>query len=136
MVWIVWTTVAIATLIALLSLSIVLNHYQSMGWNLIGPIWKTRRGVRQLIRRDFPDADVSSMGMSSIDPKYFCILINVKTDREKHRLLEDGELDNKIRQIALSAGYPEESVPLISFSIESQQTVDRDFNGSWFYARK
>jgi hypothetical protein len=134
--WVAWIAVAIVILIAFLLLSVVLSHFQSMGWGLIRPIWKVRRGVRRLIRLDFPDAHISSMGMSSIDPQYFCVLINVKTDSEKGQLLQDKELDNKIRQIALNAGYPAESVPLISFSIESQQTVDRDFNGNWFYARK
>jgi hypothetical protein len=134
--WITWIGIVVVSLVALLVLSIVLNHYQSMGWDLIRPIWKIRRGVRRLIRPQFPDAKVSSMGMSSIDPQYFCVLINVGRDSEKNELLQDKKLEGEIRQIALNAGYPPDSVPLISFSIESQQTVDRDFNGNWFYARK
>jgi hypothetical protein len=76
------------------------------------------------------------MGMSSIDPQYLCILINVDTDSEKTQLLEDKELEKNVRQVALDAGYPAQSVPLIGISIESQQTVDRDWQGNWFYARK
>jgi hypothetical protein len=131
-----WIAIGTATLIAFFVWSIVISHYAGMGWDLVRPIWKTRRGVRKLLCRNFPDAKVSSMGMSSIDPRYFCILIDVKTDSEKRELLEDTDLRKSIRQAALDAGYPAESVPLIEVSIESQQTVDRDWGGNWYHARK
>jgi len=131
-----WIAIGIVALIAYFTLSIIVNHYQSMGWDLVRPIWRIRRGVRKLVQRSLPNAKVSSMGMSSIDPRYFCVLIDVDTDSEKRQLLDDKDFDGKIRKIALDAGYPELSIPLFSVSIESQQTVDRDWGGNWFYARK
>jgi hypothetical protein len=60
----------------------------------------------------------------------------VNSDDVRDRLKEDQALIDQLRQALLTCGYPAESVALVSFSIESQETVDRDFGWNWFYARK
>jgi hypothetical protein len=76
------------------------------------------------------------MGASHISPLYFCILIDVQNDSEKEMLRRDKTLEESMRDALLGARYPTEAARSVGFSIESQQTVDRDFAGSWFYARK
>ncbi len=131
-----WVALVLVALIGFFVVSVVFNHYQSMGWDLIRPIWRARRNVRKLLKPYCASAKVSSFGMSSIDPQYLFITINVQTDSEKKMLIEMPGLEDSMRHAVVIAGYPLSAVPLIGFSIESQQTVDRDFNGNWFYARK
>lgn len=46
------------------------------------------------------------------------------------------ELVSEFRQVLLDAGYPATAVPDIGFEFEAQQTVDRDYNGNWWYRVK
>ena len=40
----------------------------------------------------------------------------------------------RARLVAL--GYPEHAVPNVGITAESQETVDRDFQGNWWHAVK
>jgi hypothetical protein len=105
------------------------------GW-LYPTIVRSRRAMRRIVKQRGSGFRVSSFGETHIAPQYLCVCIDVNTDDERDRLLEDKDLIEQLRQAILSSGYPAESVPLVKFSIESQETVDRDFEGSWWYARK
>jgi hypothetical protein len=135
--WLVVTGSLILALLLLMFLSAILDHYRNMvGWDLVLPIRRARRNVRKIVLPICPSARVSRIGVSHIDPKHFCILIDVTRDAEKHSLLQNREFERAMRQAVLDAGYPVDAVPLVGFSIESQETVDRDFGGNWYYARK
>ena len=125
------------SLISVAVVMIFLGHIGGMGWNLYPAILRSRRAVRRELKdRGFDHFRVSSFGATSIDPRHLCICIDVNSDDERNRLYEDQALIDQLRQALIACGYPEGSVPLVSFSVESQETVDRDFGGNWFYARK
>jgi hypothetical protein len=108
-----------------------------VGWSLYPTILRSRRAIRRVLRKEgYTDFRVSSFGATSIDPRHLCICIDVKSDEVRDHLQEDQALMDQLRQALLTCGYPAESVPLVGFSIESQETVERDFAGNWFYARK
>jgi hypothetical protein len=46
------------------------------------------------------------------------------------------QLIAELRSALLAVGYPEDAVPKVGFAFESQETVDRDYNGNWWYAVK
>jgi hypothetical protein len=46
------------------------------------------------------------------------------------------ELVPEFRRALSAAGYPSAAVPEVGFAFESQQTVDRDYAGNWWYAIK
>jgi hypothetical protein len=131
------TAGVICALVFLLFFSIVLDHYRNMvGWSLILPIARARGKIRQLVRAKYPDARISSFGASAISPIYLCMCIDMQRDSEKEDLLADAELMNRMREALRDSRYPANAISAVTFSIESQQTVDRDFGGNWFYARK
>lgn len=113
-----------------------LDYIAGMGWKLYPTIVRSRRAVRQVLRKHGYSFPVWSFGATGIDPRYLCVCINVDLDAERDRLLADQDLTNELRDALRRSGYPAESVPHVGFSIESQETVNRDFGGSWFYARK
>jgi hypothetical protein len=59
--------------------------------------------------------------------------LKVSTDFQKELLLSDSELMLQCKEAFLREGIymPNGSE---GFRIESQETVDRDWNGNWFYA--
>jgi hypothetical protein len=129
------TFILLGLLLAIAAL-IFVGYVGGVGWSLYPTIIRSRRAIRKILKKRGFSFRVHSFGATSIDPQYLCICINVDTDSERDSLRENTELIDQFREAMLRVGYPAESVPLVGFSFESQQTVDRDFAGNWFYARK
>src|ERR1700742_4108964 len=105
-------TVALAALITLAVVLIALGHIGGMGWSLYPAILKSRRAIRKLLRvNGYGFIRVSSLGASSIDPKYFCVCIDVVTDEERDALIANEKLTGDFRDALIRSGYPEASVP-------------------------
>jgi hypothetical protein len=88
------------------------------------------------VSRTIPDARVTSFGAIDLYPSCLAILICVATDAQRDSLLKDPDFLGRIRRIVADCGYPEDSVGQIGFTAESDETVDRDWNGSWYHALK
>jgi hypothetical protein len=132
-----WTLIALVGILLFFVLSATLDHITNViGWDLWPKIIRSRRAIRRLLRTSYPDVRVWSLGASRIDPKHFCICIDVKTDVERDNLMKDKEMEQRMRRLILQNGYPPDVVPILSFSIESKQTIDRNFGGSSWHARK
>jgi len=44
------------------------------------------------------------------------------------------DIHKEFRDALVKAGYPAETHPVVHFGIQSQETVDRDYGGSWYEA--
>jgi hypothetical protein len=107
-----------------------------VGWDLYPSIIRSRWAIKRILKARGQNFRVHSFGATHIDPVHLCICINVDKDYERDDIYNDSELLEQFRKAILKTGYPKDSVSLLNFSVESQQTVDRDFGGNWFYARK
>jgi hypothetical protein len=91
-----------------------------------------KRGIRKLVRERFPNTDVFSIqGSGRIEPRRLAIFITTTTDEESGKLRDDPSLYQQLCDAMIRSGYPPVAVPLVKFRIESQETVDRDYGGSW-----
>ena len=99
-------------------------------------IHRVRANVRAILSKQYPLATVSSYGATELDPRSLTITINVLTDRERDQIDRDPALRDRFRQALVNADYPISAICKVGFSVESQQTVDRDFGGNWHQARK
>lgn len=71
------------------------------------------------------------IGPISIDkPSWSCWVVT-NTDKERDGLATDGALKARLNAAADEAGFAPDS-----FSFQSQETVNRDYNGSWFNAMR
>lgn len=124
----VWCAVAITSL-SLLALAKAIAYYD---WRLWPAVRRARREIRTIARRRVPHANVfSTMGRATITHGNLWFLIRTDTDKERDILRGDPDVYQQFTDALLSAGYPPNSVPLVHFGIESQETVDRDYGGSW-----
>ncbi len=73
-------------------------------------------------------------GAYDIAPHHLFFGVQVKTDSERERMNADIRIDRTVRRILRERGYPAEAIPKIGARCESQETVDRDWEGNWYQA--
>ena len=90
----------------------------------------------KLVSSRFPSVRVfSTPGASLIDLERIHFVIATDTDEEAEGLRKDyPSLYSQLCEAMIRVGYPSAAVPLLRFPVESQQTVDREFGGSWHEA--
>jgi len=95
-------------------------------------IRRGRAEIKKIVKLRVNDADVLSFaGATAINPGHLSFLIKTKTDKERDALREDPKIYQQFRSALKKAGYPETTNPVVHIGIESQETVDRDYGGSW-----
>jgi hypothetical protein len=77
------------------------------------------------------------LGAVWLSPCNLAFWITTQTDAERDLLMRSApELVSDFRQVLLDVGYPATAVTDVGFEFEAQQTVDRDYNGNWWYRVK
>ncbi len=85
------------------------------------------RGVR---------ASAFAIGAYWIHPRHLAVFVKVRSDSEKRQLLDDDSFMLSLRRALIKVDYPAEGHEGVSFDVESQETVNREFQGSWYYRMK
>jgi hypothetical protein len=86
-----------------------------------------RRGVH---------ASVTWFGAYYIHSKHLAVIVRVPVDRDKAKLRSDSTFLTDLRNELVAVNYPLEGRESVAFEVESQETVDREFNGNWYYRFK
>jgi len=76
----------------------------------------------------YPAAEIAAVGpLSASDLDPWGCWIKVDTDERRDALKADEVMMRRLAKAAEAGGWP------AIITIESQETVDRDYEGSWFY---
>jgi|EBPBio282013_DNA_FD.fasta_scaffold13737_5 hypothetical protein len=67
---------------------------------------------------------------------YPVVWLVTSTDAEKATVVEHGFFRSQVLSALAGAGVARDLVERAGVTVESQETVDRDFEGSWFYAMR
>ena len=79
------------------------------------------------VRTVVPDGRLERIGPIDFGtPEWSCWIVT-PTDRERDRVAGDNELLERLYKAAADAGFAPDSI-----TVQSQETVDRDHEGSWF----
>ena len=73
---------------------------------------------------------IETVSASSLTVSWSCWIVT-SDDADKKALLGDAAFLEQLQRVAAKAGLAPESI-----TVQSQETVDRDFEGSWFYAMR
>lgn len=104
---------------------------------LAGIIGKAEAAFRDMAAaRGHPVTGLFSFGAYDIHPRHLAFWLTFDRDGARDAFLADAALIGEMRAKLLDLGYPAEGVPHAGITAESQETVDRDFEGSWWYAVK
>jgi len=95
-------------------------------------IRRAREDFQQIVRRRLSSAEVTTWGGKEVHPVFW---IKTGNDEERDQLSTDSSLTEDFRTALLQADYPAVDVPLAQYVVESQETVDRDYAGSWVKRR-
>ena len=90
---------------------------------------RAKREIEAIARHHCPNAEVSSRRGATA--KHLSFRIAVNTDKERDCMRAEPNLYQQFCNALVRVGYPSEAAPGVRFRIESQETVDRDYGGSW-----
>jgi hypothetical protein len=101
--------------------------------------WKVLRievAIKQILRSRGIEPHVWSFGAFYLDPKFLVFVVGVQTDAEKERLKSDPVFSGLLKNLLSLRNWPSSAREHVVFDIESQETVDRETNGNWWYHYK
>jgi len=96
-------------------------------------IRRARREIAKLVSSKLPTVRVlSTPGATFTNLQRIHFVIATDTEDETDLLLKDYPgLYSQLCEAMIRVGYPPDAVPFLRFPVISQQTIDRDFGGSW-----
>lgn len=107
-----------------------------MQYRLKWKIWRIEFGLKVLLKGVGVKSLVWSFGAYYIDPKYLVFVVGVPSDEEKNKLKADPNFDQAMKALLIKYNWPLTAREYVAFDIESQETVDRETNGNWWYHYK
>ncbi|MCX8525026.1 hypothetical protein OF897_13990 [Chryseobacterium formosus] len=79
---------------------------------------------------------VDYFGAYDINPKNLVFWICIESDKEKNKLKNDTLLMNMLKNLLIKYNYPRSAIELIFIDFQSQETIDREYAGNWYYFYK
>lgn len=99
-------------------------------------IWRIESALKSLVRAEGFKPMIWSFGAYYIDPKYLVFVVGVPTDDAKEYLKSNDSFTSSMTELLAKYNWPMQARPEVVFDIESQETVDRESNGNWWYHYK
>jgi hypothetical protein len=99
-------------------------------------IWRIESAIRALIKAEGLKPIVWSFGAYYIGPKHMVFVVGVPIDEDKNKLKDNARFIQPVKSLLVKFGWPEKAREHVAFDIESQETVERENNGNWWYHYK
>ena len=99
-------------------------------------IWRIESALKKLVIAEGFKPMIWSFGAYYIDPKHLVFVVGVPTDDAKENLKSNNSFTTSMTDLLAKFNWPIQARPEVVFDIESQETVDRENNGNWWYHYK
>ena len=107
-----------------------------MDWSLKWKISCIESNLKAMLKAGGIKPRVWSFGAYDIDPKHLVFVVGVSTDAEKESLQKNHVFQSEIKALLTKHDWPVAAREHVLFDIESQETVDRETEGNWWYHYK
>lgn len=107
-----------------------------MRWLLKLKIWRIESGLKSLLKAAGFKPRVWSFGAYYIDPKHMVFVVGVPSDQERDFLRNNKNFLVEMKNLLVRFNWPASAKEHVHFDIESQETIDRENNGNWWYHYK
>lgn len=74
-----------------------------------------------------------SFGEYDVDPRLLVVVVQVATDAERDKLKGREPLLESFKKLPAEHGWPAEACADVVFEVESQETIDRKYEGNWAF---
>jgi hypothetical protein len=99
------------------------------------PRWSLLVAAKALLSNRLSAQGVERIEFVAAFPRHeFAVWLCTQCDRERDALGPPDPLLDAVRAIVVEAGFTPDQVTDLRMVAQSQETVDRDYEGSWFYA--
>jgi len=100
------------------------------------PRWQLLQEAKPALLRVGAERGVVRIEFVSAFPSSDRIVVwlGTETDRQRDSLGVDDPLLDEVRSVLVRTGFAPEQLNDLMTTAQSQETVDRDYAGSWFYA--
>jgi hypothetical protein len=98
--------------------------------DLVPEVMRTEALILHIISEIVPTASLKRIGPIEFNPPEWSCWVVTPTDGERDTLAFDAALKDRLASAANTVFPPN------SFIFQSEETVARDFEGSWFYAMR
>ncbi|MCB1595394.1 MAG: hypothetical protein KDI76_10820 [Xanthomonadales bacterium] len=95
-----------------------------------------RLAIEEMLEDKAIKHKVWNFGAYDIDPKYLVIVVGTETEIQKQELRSDKSFNESLKNLLEQFDWPEAAREHVVFSIESQEAVDKQSNGNWWYHYK
>ncbi len=99
-------------------------------------IWRIESALKNLVRDAGFKPMVWSFGAYYVDPKNLVFVVGVPTDEAKETLKSNDSFSLSMKRLLERFNWPIQARSNVTFDIESQETVDRENHGNWWYHYK
>jgi len=99
-------------------------------------IWRIESALKNLVKAEGLKPTIWSFGAYYIDPKHLVFVVGVPTDEDKKNLRSNTAFSIRMRELLEKVNWPARARNKVIFDIESQETVNRENDGNWWYHYK
>jgi hypothetical protein len=105
-------------------------------WIRQDPRWELLKRARPRLIERFTHVGVVRIEYVAAFPEQddFYVWLCTETDEQRDSLGIGDPLLDEVRQVLVEAGFTAGQVAHVRSTAQSQETVDRSYEGSWFYA--
>ena len=100
------------------------------------PRWAVLQSAKVQLLNQFANRGVLRIEFISAFPTQVGthVWLCTRSDVQRDSLSKSSELEAEVRDLLRSVGLPAADVDASGVVVQSEETVDRDYDGSWFYA--
>ena len=102
------------------------------------PRWTLLETTREPLLAAFSESGVNRIEYSAAFPHVDTVELWLCThsDEQRDKLARSSMVTPKVHEVFVGVGFTSAQIGGLSIQVQSQETVDRDYERSWFYATR